>query len=263
MSPASARKVGQRLSGAARALPEEPGWPSPAGDWGRAVLDPREPGGRERLVPSPRGFLPPGEKAFESSSSRSVRTQRFPPGLRRLGARARPSGCRVLLPARPSGRPARNRDGGRGAQRAKAAGPWGREPGRGQGERELYRPGSRATEATADPRGSGSSLLFPAAAEQPARAGPAPSRGPRPLPPVPSFRGSEGRTVGRRGGRSRALARRPPTPAAPGLHRRRGLGSDFLLIPRLLARMSHRSVSHTPLLEASRYWSPLSPPPLA
>lgn len=216
MSPASARKVGQRLSGAARARPEEPGWPSPAGDWGRAVLDPREPGRRERRVLSPRGFLPPGEKAFESSSNRSVRTQRFPPGLRRLGARARPSGCRVLLPARPSGRPARNKDGGRGAQRAKAAGPRGREPGRGLGERELYRPGSRATEATADPRGSGSSLLFPAAAEQPARPGPAPSRGPRPLPPVPSFRGSGGeRWGGAEGEAARSLGGRQP-PQLPG-----------------------------------------------
>lgn len=93
--------------------------------------------------------------------------------------------------------------------------------------------------------------------------------GPRPLPEAPPPPAGAilprlwGRTVGRRGGRSRALARRPPTPAAPGLHRRRGLGSDFLLIPRLLARVSHRSVSHTPLLEASRYRSPLSPPPLA
>ena len=62
-SPASARKVGQRLSRAARARPDEPGWPSPAGGFGGG--NPREPGRRERRVRPPRGFLPPGEKAFE------------------------------------------------------------------------------------------------------------------------------------------------------------------------------------------------------
>lgn len=231
-SPASARKVGQRLSGAARARPDEPGWPSPAGGFGGG--NPRaRPAGASR-PPAPRLPLTRGEGVRELQqpvrTDSALRRAWFPPGLRRLGARARPSGCRVLLPDRPSGRPARNRDWGRGAERAKAAGPRSRGPGRGQGKQELYRPSSRATAAAADPRGSGSSLLFPAAAEQPARAGPAPPGGPRPLPPVPSFRGSEGRTVGRRGGlspRARPAAANPrSSPAAPTPRPRLGFPPD-------------------------------------
>lgn len=265
MSPASARKVegepAEQLP-AGTAGGSRDGQARP-GDWGRAVLDPREPGRRERRVLSPRGFPPTREKAFEAQQP--VRTDSAsPPGLRRFGG-ARPP----LRVPRPSPRPSV------GAPRAQQRrGPRGSE-GKGGGTADSGTR-ARAGGAGALPSGfarhrshrrsaPGSGLLTIVSGRSRATSPP----GPRPLPearPLPAGADPSealGERWGRRGGRETALARRPPTPAAPGLHRRRGLGSDFLLITSPGPDVSPFGVSHTPLLEASRYRSPLSPPPLA
>lgn len=187
---------------------------------GRGEGGPREPSRRELRVPSPRGFLPPRQKAFESSSSRSVRTQRFgEPGSRPAsgvwGRPPAPQGAASFSPTVRRGVPRATETGAAGL-RAKAAGPRGRGPGRGRGERELYRPGSRAATAAADARGSGSSLLFPAADEQPARAAPPPPGGTAPsrrCHPSEALRGE--RRGGAEGEAARSIAGRQP-PQLPG-----------------------------------------------
>nr|XP_033711124.1 spidroin-2-like [Tursiops truncatus] len=219
---------------------------------GQARLGVPEPGRRERRVPSPRASSHPGR-------GRSRATAAGPSGLSASGSRVPGVGgarlplrvprTRVILSDRPSGEPARSSARGRGAQSAKAAGPRVRGPGRrqsGAGELGLYRPASRAA---ADPRGPGSSTIVSGRS-----AGGRSGEGCRaPAPPPPA--GAIPRRLWGGWGTARLIANPRARSAAAGtaaslLHRRRGLNSNFLLIPPLLAGVSYRSVegssSHAP-----------------
>lgn len=192
------------------------------------MLDPRELGRRERRVLSPRGFLPPGEKAFESSSNRSVRTQRFPPGLRRSGgARARPSGCRVLLPARSSGAPRATKTGAAGSEGSGGgtAGPGTRVRAGGAGALPSGFARHRSHRRSAR---LGLSIIVSGRSRAASPPGPRPPGGPA-LPPVPSFR----RLWGERWGGAEGEAARSPAAANPQLPGCNDAvaSARFLLIP--------------------------------
>lgn len=205
---------------------------------------------------SPRPGLPPTQEEGVRGPRQLVHLDSAPlgAGSPALGARACPSGCREPVSFSPTVRRGSPRGAAPGAaglrvRRRLDRGGGGRGPGRkqsGAGELGLYRPASRAA---ADPRGPGFSTIVSGRSAG-GRSGEG-CRAPAPPPPAGAIprRLWGGWGTARLIAKPRALSAAAGT-AAPLLHRRRGLNSDFLLIPRLLAGVSYRSVegssSHAP-----------------
>ena len=189
---------------------------------------------------SPRPGLPPTQEEGVRGPRQLVHLDSAPlgAGSPALGARACPSGCRGPVSFSPTVR--------RGSPRGTAPGAAGlrvqRRRDRGGGDRGASSrvQGSwgftvrfvRRRSRSARPRVLHYCFRPAATAEKAA------VRRPRPLPPVPSLGGSGGgwgtaRLIAKPRARSAAAGT-----AVPLLHRRRGLNSDFLLTPRLLAGVS-------------------------